>query len=239
MQLRFDALKRVNFASAQNKVPVIRSLRLANQSERAFDDLRVALESQPPVIRPKTWAVDRLAAGTDLDLFDLSTEIDVQRLAGLNETEVGILKLKVSGSEGTLLEESRTLELLARDQWGGIGDMDRLLAACVSPNDPAVASVLKEASVLLEQADHNGSMEGYQSGDPQRAWMIAGAIWSAVTGMGLTYAKGPSLATSDDPIGDLAREIGVDRVSQAAREYLAGVIKWYATVQQAGTKERR
>ncbi|WP_294613772.1 DUF3320 domain-containing protein [uncultured Roseovarius sp.] len=35
-------------------------------------------------------------------------------------------------------------------------------------------------------------MEGYQSGNPQRAWMLAGAIWSAMTGMGLTYANPPA-----------------------------------------------
>ena len=46
--------------------------------------------------------------------------------------------------------------------------------------------------MLLERSGQDGSMEGYQSNNPQRAWMIAGAIWSAMTGMGLTYANPPA-----------------------------------------------
>ena len=34
-------------------------------------------------------------------------------------------------------------------------------------------------------------MNGYQSGDPSRVYLLAGAIWSAVTGFALTYAEPP------------------------------------------------
>lgn len=70
--------------------------------------------------------------------------------------------------------------------------MDNILAAFVSPNQPFVARILKDAARLLEAAGHSGSMDGYQSGDPQRVWMLAGAIWSAATGLGLTYAMPPA-----------------------------------------------
>ncbi|XDA97326.1 hypothetical protein AB1M95_14555 [Sulfitobacter sp. LCG007] len=35
-------------------------------------------------------------------------------------------------------------------------------------------------------------MDGYQSRDPSRAWMLAGAFWSGETGMGLAYAVPPA-----------------------------------------------
>ena len=87
--------------------------------------------------------------------------------------------------------EKRRIELLARDEWGGVRDMAQILAAFVSPNDPAIARVLKDAARLLESAGHDGSINGYQSGDPRRAYLLAGAIWSAVTGLALTYAEPP------------------------------------------------
>lgn len=192
VDLQLQTTRRVNFASAQNDVPVLKTVSLTNTGEFALENLDVIFEAQPPVIRTKSWKIDRLSAGQSLDLHDLSTPLDIQHLSGRNETEIGSLTLTVTNADGPLLVETRKLELLAHDEWGGLGDMDRLLAAFVSPNDAVVAAILKTASLLLERSGHDGSMEGYQSGKPQRTWMIAGAIWSAMTGMGLTYANPPA-----------------------------------------------
>ena len=190
IELKLDAALRVNFASAQNDIPVIKDLKLINHDEEPVMDATVALRIEPSVIQPKRWAVDRVTS--ELGLRDLSTPLDNERLRGLNETEVGEIILAVMVNGETKIEERRRIELLARDHWGGLQDMDRLLAAFVSPNDAAVAEILKKASELLERKGHEGSMEGYQSDNPQRVYMIAAAIWSAVTGMNLTYANPPA-----------------------------------------------
>ena len=121
----------------------------------------------------------------------MSTPLDIERLAGLNESEIGELefRLEANGLE-TIVEKCR-IELLARDEWGGVNDMAQILAAFVSPNDSVIAGILKAAARLLEAAGHDGSMNGYQEDDPRRAYLIAGAIWSAATGLGLTYAEPP------------------------------------------------
>lgn len=190
--LHMDAAHCVNFASAQNDIPVVRAIKVENQTEDAFEGLTLRLSATPPVIQPKSWTLDHLGAGEEVALPDLSTTLDTEKLAGLNEAERGILSLVLSQGEDVLAEETRTLDLLAKDQWGGLGEMDRLLAAYVSPNDPAVAKILKEASRLLEAAGHDRALEGYQSQDPGRAWMQTGAVWAAVTGLGLTYANPPA-----------------------------------------------
>jgi hypothetical protein len=190
--LHFDAVKRVNFASAQNDIPVIRSLSVQNETEEDLTDVTIKLIASPDIIRPKSWVIDRIAPGETIDLTDLSTPLDIEKLNGLNETERGTLTLTLQSGETVLHDISQTLDLLAKDQWGGLADMSHLVAAYVSPNDATVASLLKEASRLLERAGQNGSMEGYQSRDPNRVWMLAGAIWSAATGMGLTYANPPA-----------------------------------------------
>ncbi|MFT5287487.1 MAG: very-short-patch-repair endonuclease, partial [Planctomycetota bacterium] len=83
------------------------------------------------------------------------------------------------------------IEVLARDEWGGGRDMAQILAAFVSPNDPSLPRILKAASAILEAAKSDGSLEGYQRGDPARVYMIAASIWSAITGLGLTYTEPP------------------------------------------------
>ncbi len=179
----------VNFASAQNDIPVIRALSLKNNGKMAATDLEVRVSMFPPVIRMKTWTIDYLPPDDGISLRDFSTPFNSEKLAGLNETERGTLTFEVLQRDKILVQEKHDLSLLAKDHWGGLADMDCLLAAYVPPNDDCVASLLRTASSILEAAGHDGALEGYQSYSPARAWMIAGAIWSAATGLGLTYVN--------------------------------------------------
>ena len=191
VSLRHCALRRVNFASAQNDVAIIEGITVENPTDEALTDIRITLRAAPPIIREKTWTIDRVAPGSHLSVRDISTPLDIERMEGLDEAEIGELEFRMEAQGLQTIVEKRRIDLLARDEWGGVRDMAQILAAFVSPNDPAIARVLKDAARLLESAGHDGSINGYQSGDPRRAYLLAGAIWSAVTGLALTYAEPP------------------------------------------------
>ena len=192
VSLRYHAMRRVNFASAQNDVAIIEGITVENPTDEALTDIRITLRAAPPIIREKTWTIDRVAPGSHLSVRDISTPLDIERLEGLDEAEIGELEFRLEAQGFQTIVEKRRIELLARDEWGGVRDMAQILAAFVSPNDPAVARGLKDAARLLEGAGHDGSLNGYQSDDPRRAYLLAGAIWSAVTGLSLTYAEPPA-----------------------------------------------
>ena len=194
VSLDYDALHRVNFASAQNNVATIRRVAINNPTEKALTNVRITLRAVPPIFREKVWTLDRITPGSEFEVSNsnLSTVLDIERLAGLDEAEIGEIEFCVEADGFQTIVEKSRIELLARDEWGGVNDMAQILAAFVSPNCPAVARLLKEASRLLEAAGHDGSMDGYQLEDPRRAYMLAGAIWSAATGLGLTYAEPPA-----------------------------------------------
>jgi len=191
LEVQLDITSRVNFASAQNNIPVIKSLVLFNHGDEPIADLNISLRVDPPVISPKSWSIDRLSPG-ELIIDDLDTSLDTECLRGLNEAEKGTLFFSVINNDTKFIEEHRPIELLAKDEWGGLQDMDQLIASFVSPNDPVIAEILKTASGILHKEGYKHSMEGYQSQNPERVWMIAASIWSAVTGMGLTYAEPPA-----------------------------------------------
>lgn len=194
---------KVNFATAQNGVAVIKRLGIENPGGETVQNLRLTLSASPAILRDKTWLIDRLAPQTTLQLGDLETPLDNALLAGLDEAEFGQLEFRLSaeGREDVVL--THRIEMLARDEWGGLAEMDNILAAFVSPNQPYVARILKEASRLLEASGQSGAVDGYQSSDPLRVWMLAGAIWSAATGLGLTYAVPPA---SFERIGQKIRD---------------------------------
>jgi very-short-patch-repair endonuclease len=201
--LHISAAAKVNFATAQNGVAVIKDLSIENLGPDAVESVRLHLTARPAILREKTWVIDRIAAGSSVRISDLETPLDPVMLSGLDEAEFGQLAFHLSADGLEDVTVMHPIEMLARDEWGGLAEMDNILAAYVSPNQPYVARILKEASRLLEAAGQSGAIDGYQTGDAGRVWMLAGAIWSAATGLGLSYAVPPA---SFERIGQKVRD---------------------------------
>lgn len=180
------------YASYQNAIPVIRSILVENNTDRHFENCRIELTASPAFLRPKSWTVDRLVPGDRLLLADRKVEFDPGYLSGLNEAERGEITLRVSSGGQTLDERRLPVRLLARDEWGGVADMVQLLPAFVMPNDPGVSQILRVAAERLNAHGHSGGLDGYQSNNPQRAYMLAAAVYSAIAGIGLHYAEPPA-----------------------------------------------
>lgn len=191
LEIQADVADCLNYASWQNSVPLVRSLRLLNTSEKSHKNLRLEASSSPAFLRPKQWMLNQFHQGSDIDIRDRDLELDPDYLNGLDEAERGIVTFTLS-SDGTPVATAHCdVRVLARDEWGGLNSGGELLAAYVMPNDPAIANILKIASEVLAKYGHSTALDGYQSGDPQRTYMLVAAIWSAVASKSLTYANPP------------------------------------------------
>ncbi|MBB6414093.1 DUF3320 domain-containing protein [Mesorhizobium sangaii] len=187
-----DIAASFTYASFQNAIPVIRSIALNNPTQQGFEKCTLELTSNPPFLRAKSWTIDRILAGDRLPLSDRKIDLDASYLAGLNEAERGEITLRLTSGDAVLAEQRVAVRLLARDEWGGVIDMAQLLPAFVMPNDPAIAGLLRSAAERLAAHGHASSLDGYQSGNPQRAFMLSAAIYSAVAGLSLHYAEPPA-----------------------------------------------
>ncbi|WP_166831715.1 DUF3320 domain-containing protein [Thalassoroseus pseudoceratinae] len=198
LTIHADLTDCINYASWQNSVPLLRSLELQNesgqdiQSSNSLGELSLQLTTSPAFTRPKQWMIQRIAAGEQLTIRDRDVQLDSDYLNGLNEAERGRVTLRLQQGDTVLSEVVHDIRVLARDEWGGLGSMSELLAAFVMPNDPSLAPILKSAGKILGQHGHSTALDGYQRHDPQRAYLLAAAIWSAVAERSLTYANPPS-----------------------------------------------
>ncbi len=192
--LRIDAVVAscVNYASWQNSVPLLNSLDVENNTPHAFNNLRLEVRSSPAIIRPTHWILDSLAKESRLSVRDHELHLDPDYLNGLNEAERCRLTFTLHHEGAIIAECEHDLRVLARDEWGGMSSGGELLAAFVMPNDPAVASILKLAGAILVRHGHSSGLDGYQSGDPRRVYMLTAALWSAIAEKSLTYANPPS-----------------------------------------------
>ncbi|CAJ4857824.1 DNA helicase related protein [Burkholderia pseudomallei] len=194
VQIQATVAGRVNLADFQNAVPVVRELSIVNETEDAFRDLKLTAISDPPFLKPKIWHLDHLAAGQTLRITDLDLSLDGPLLGRLTESEKSVVTLTLTAPNRESAEvavSEQTVELLPRNQWGGLSSLPDMIAAFVQPNEQAVERVLKQAAEVLRKAGKPGGINGYQEG-AKRAWELASAIWNAIGAMGLDYAVPPA-----------------------------------------------
>lgn len=191
----------LNLADFQNAVPLIYELKVVNGTARRWSSLGVTVTSTPPFFQPRTWRLDQIEPGEWRNIPRTDLALDGAMLARLTEAETAVLHLALSQDAGgpgddalhtlALHRLDLTLELLPRNQWGGLRQMPGMVAAFVQPNEPVVERILKQAAGVLRDHHCNPALDGYQGGT-RHAWEIASAIWAAVSRMGLDYALPPA-----------------------------------------------
>lgn len=194
--IRISNASKLNLADFQNSVPLLRELTVVNDSDRELSLLQVRLESYPPFLKPKTWSIDVCDPKSLYGIKDCDVSLDGVLLGKLTEAETSTMTFSVvekagMADERVLATEERKVELLPRNQWGGLSHLPDLVAAFVQPNELATDRLLKQTAQVLREAGKSPALNGYQEG-AKRAWELASALWTAVAGLGLDYALPPA-----------------------------------------------
>lgn len=195
LTLEVSLAAKLSLADFQNAVPLLRELALVSTLTDDTGQLELSLMSTPAFVKPKTWRLESVRAGDRYRIRDLDVNLDGPLLTRLTEAETATVTLSVrsAGSEGEPIAElSKAVELLPRNQWGGLSHLPDMVAAFVQPNDPAVDKVLKKGAELLREHGKDAALDGYKQGGSKRAWELAGAVWGAVSSMKLDYALPPA-----------------------------------------------
>jgi very-short-patch-repair endonuclease len=189
---------KLNLADFQNAIPVIRELRISNETDDRFVNATLTLSSEPEVFKPKVWRIDEIAADSYRIMPGLDLVLDGPLLSRLTEAELSTFTFVLEADDKetesgrkAIARFEQVVDLLPRNQWGGLRHIPDMTAAFVQPNDPAVERLLKQAAELLRLSDKPSSLDGYEGGS-KRAWQLASAVWGAVARMKLDYALPPA-----------------------------------------------
>ena len=180
LRLAFTATDHVSLAYQANGIPVIREIVIANDTEANLVDLRLRVESQPPVVSPLTLRIGRVAAGSSHRVETPDLHLDAGLLAACTKAGPLALTMILEDAEGERGRAVAEIRLLPPAHWGGARNAPELLAAFVRPGDPAVDAVLRDAARKLGAAGRQTALDGYGSGGKVRAWDLAGALWAAL-----------------------------------------------------------
>ncbi|MCJ2128316.1 DUF3320 domain-containing protein [Methylobacterium sp. E-045] len=223
-------------ASWLNGIPLIRDITLSHGGEADLSDVALRISAIPPLFRPLTLPIQRIAAGglQRIDAPDL--RIDGAFLAGLRESRLCTVKLTLTAPTeetdpaGEIAREEFDLRLLPPSHWGGADAAPELLAAFVRPDDPAVDGILRSAAAILERARRSTAFDGYRSGKRARAWEMAEAIHAAMAALRISAILPPP---SFERSGQKVREPGAI-VERRLATCLDLTLLWAACCEQAG-----
>ena len=171
----------------QNDVPVIKAVHVENTGDTPLRDLRLRISPEPEFADPWEARIAAVAEGSTYNLGAIDLALSPGYLGELTERVRGQLRVEVFQDEERLIERIEAVELLARDEWSGLGSLPEILAAFVMPNHPIVERILRDAADVLGGWTQDYSLSGYQSKDPRRVYTTMGAIYAALQRLELTY----------------------------------------------------
>ena len=182
----------INFAMQQNHVPVIRKLTIKNMGESDLNNIQIQIIPEPEFAVEWNKKIDLLPKDELIDLGAIDIKTITKYLAELTERMAGNFTLIIKAGNDILFQEVYPIDILAYEQWNGIGILPEMLAAFITPNHPEIAKVVIRASEILQKWTGKPSFDEYQSLNPDRVKKQMAAIYEAIAELNLVYCTVPA-----------------------------------------------
>lgn len=195
--VEIEADPTLGYASIQNAVPVLRSLRLTNHTEQNLEKLVVLITCAPRFAQGIKLQFDQLGPGETRRVSPIDLKPEHGYLSELQEAVKASIRVSVVHGTDELAHIQQLINVLAYDQWAGTRALPELLAAFCMPNNPAIDLLVGKASKLLRATHPELSMDGYQSKSRDVVWKQVSALYSAISAEGLQYAEPPASFGTD------------------------------------------
>ena len=186
--------------------PPILGVHIKNNSDHSLKDIRIAFSSDSGTVEPISIAIDEILAGDEVSSepeVRLADKNLIQATEGYEETvriditiagqapKQGLCRCIIATSpEETTEATSFDMDVLPFDQW--VSFVPESIAYFVTPNHPAITSVVLRASEILGEWTGTPSLEGYQFQDSERVRKMAGAVFQAIREQGIVYTEPPA-----------------------------------------------
>ncbi|MBL9078276.1 MAG: DUF3320 domain-containing protein [Planctomycetes bacterium] len=181
---------RLCFAMQQNAVPWFTALRLRNDGAEPVADLRVEFELLPFAL-PAELHVAQVPARAALELAAPDLTLSGGAFANAVERTRADLVVRVRRGADLLATRGEPVDVLAYNEWPGLGVMPALLAAFVQPNHPAIAPSVREVAAELQRRTGDAALDGHDRADPARVRATIAAVFFVLARCGLVYVAPP------------------------------------------------
>ncbi|MBR1432928.1 DUF4011 domain-containing protein [Ruminococcus sp.] len=182
----------INFAMQQNYVPVFRNMVMTNNTDEELKSVRLRISFEPEFAKTFESVPVDLAPSQPVEIAPVNIIMLADELFNLTEKLVGSVTIEALQGDEVIGQESRTIELLAYDQWSGINFMPETAAAFVTPNHPKVQEIISAAGVYMKKWCGDPAFTGYQTRNPNIVKQQMGAIYAALQEQNIAYTMPPA-----------------------------------------------
>ncbi|MCR4640280.1 DUF4011 domain-containing protein, partial [Ruminococcus sp.] len=182
----------INFAMQQNYVPVFRNMVMTNNTDEELKNVRLRISFEPEFAKVFESVPVDLKPSQPVEISPVNIILLSDFLFSLTEKLVGSVTIQAFIGDEVISEESRSIELLAYDQWSGINFMPETAAAFVAPNHPKVQEIVAAAGAYLKKWCGDPSFTGYQTKNPNIVKQQMGAIYAALQEKNIAYTMPPA-----------------------------------------------
>ena len=192
----------INFAMQQNYVPVFRNMVMTNNTDEELKSVRLRISFEPEFAKTFESVPVDLAPSQPVEIAPVNIIMLADELFNLTEKLVGSVTIEALQGDEVIGQESRTIELLAYDQWSGINFMPETAAAFVTPNHPKVQEIISAAGVYMKKWCGDPAFTGYQTRNPNIVKQQMGAIYAALQER-VSHGKSFDLSVVQDRVIDI------------------------------------
>ena len=185
----------VSHAMAHTNISPVQRIEIANAgAAREAAELTVGVtDGQGSLSHAWSKRLD-LAAESSIALGDAGLRLRADMMEQVEEARPGTVRIKVTHNDEELGSAEYPVQVLAGSQWLAVphGLAEELLAVHVMPNAPQITALMPRVAELVGTSTGRPALDGYQSGDPERADALAAAVFDALQEKGITYAEPPA-----------------------------------------------
>lgn len=192
VSVEFIYLPVINFAMQQNRIRPIRQLSIENKSGDTLKNVKVILTTEPEFSTSTPYFIEVIPANETIRVDSMDLNLSANYFAQLTERLAGHFILEVFSDDDSIFKQTYPIDILAYDQWGGISVLPEMLSAFITPNHPAISSIIKRAAIILEQWTGSPSLDEYQSRNPDRVRKQMAAIYTAISEQNIIYSTVPA-----------------------------------------------
>ena len=221
LRINYRDLPIYSLAAQQNSYNLFANIRLhylegeSDESSPTLRNLTVKLECGDGLLLTEKWEISQISPGQYISLQDRPLHFSHDYLFNLSdETRLNFTFSIVSKEEpeAPLLIQSKTLNIVPANFWGGETRQPELLAAFVKPNGVYVESLVKQVTEILERNGHGRGADGYQSNSREKPYFMAAALWGVVAKQKISYVSPPPSFAHQGQLIRLASDISNNKM---------------------------
>ncbi len=193
MKVKIEAnyLKTSNYSLYHNRIPVCQSVEITNITDQPLAEVIVKCEGEY-ISDAECQPIARINPGETVRIAPFDLNPDSAQLSSITERAVTNFKLTASSNNEIIGAASFEIELMPYDHWTGTSILPQTIASFITPNHPAINSLILKSAEILKDLTGSSSFKGYQTGDTADVRLQIAAIFASIHEMGIVYRGMPA-----------------------------------------------